>query len=175
MKKITVILGGASLAILMFVGTVAAAGPSPSPTVVQARDRDAIPTILGLTHAQVMDLRHDGLSLAQIAVRQKVDPQKLVDALRTEWTERIDARVASGAITAAQATQLKAQLDVQARAMVNKTTMGGMRGAAVGAGPGAGHMGADGAGGFGGGHMGAGAGSGGMGMGSVDCDGTGRP
>ena len=174
MKKITVILGGASLAILMLAGTVAAAGPSPSPspTVVQARDREAIPLILGLTHDQVMDLRQDGSSLAQIAERQKVDPQKLVDALKVEWTERIDARVASGAITAARASQLKTQLDVQARAMVNKTTMGGMRGAAVGAGPGAGHMGA---GGAGGGRMGAGAGSGGMGMGSGDCGGTGRP
>jgi len=174
MKKVILILGAATLAILTLVGSVAAAGPSPSPTVVQARDRDAIPLILGLTHDQVMDLRHDGLSLAQIAVRQKVDPQKLVDALKAEWTERIDARVTSGAITAAQATQLKTQLDVQARAMADKTTMGGMRGAAVGAGPGAGHMGA---GGVGGGRMGTGAGSGrmGRGMGSGDCDGTARP
>ena len=174
MKKIIVILGGATLAILTLVGTVAAAGPSPSPTVVQARDRDAIPLILGLTHDQVMDLRQDGLSLAQIAERQKVDPQKLVDTLKVEWTERIDARVASGTITAEQATQLKTQLDAQARAMVDKTTMGGMRGAAVGAGPGAGHMAA---GLLGGGRMGAGARSGGMGMGmgSSDCDGTGRP
>jgi len=180
MNKIIVVLGGASLAILMLVGTVAAAGPSPSPSpaVDQARDRDALPLLLGLTHDQVMDLRRDGLSLAQIAERQKVDPQKLVDALKAEWTERIDARVASGVITATQATQLKTQLDEQARAMVARTTMGGMRGAAVGAGPGAGHMGADGAGGFGAGHMGAGAGrmgAAGMGMGSGDCDGTARP
>ena len=50
--------------------------------------------------AEVQALRHDGLSLAQIAEKKKVDPQKLVDALAARWTSRIDARVANGALTA---------------------------------------------------------------------------
>ena len=74
-------------------------------------------------------------SLAQIAERQKVDPQKLVDALVAQWSARIDARLAAGALTADQAKTLKANVAVQAKAMVYQTTMGGMRGAAVGAGP----------------------------------------
>ena len=91
--------------------------------------------ILGLTQAAISDLRQDGLSLAQIAERQKVDPQKLVDALTKQWTARIDVRVQNGALTTAQATALKAQLATRAKDMVYRTTLGGMQGAAVGAGP----------------------------------------
>ncbi len=82
-----------------------------------------------------MELRQQGLSLAQIAERQKVDPQKLIDALATQWSARIDARLAAGAITSDQAKTLKANVAVQAKAMVYQVTLGGMRGAAVGAGP----------------------------------------
>lgn len=165
MKKLPMAFGGAALAILALAATVAAASPSATPTAgspAQARERGAdgtLTAILGLTQAQVMDLRQDGLSLAQIAERQKVDPQKLVDALAAQWTERIDARLALGAITSAQATDLKSQVQLRAKDMVYKTTTGGMRGVAVGAGPGAG------------GRMGAGARGAGTGTGT--CDGTG--
>ncbi len=158
----------ASIAILAAVATAAAASPTPSTGPAQVRDRDTIPAVLGLTQAQVMDLRHDGLSLAQIAARQKVDPQKLVDALVAQWTIRIDARVANGGLTAAEAATLKTQLTATAKAMVERTALGGMQGAAVGAGRGA--MGGNGAG-FGGGN---GAGAGGNGPGNGACDGSGR-
>jgi hypothetical protein len=152
MKRVILSLGGAALVVLVLAGGVAAAGPRATTAGEQAGARDVVPSILGLTQAQVMDLRHDGLSLAQIAARQKVDPQKLVDALKTRWAERIEARVANGGITADAATKLKAQLDTQARNQVFKTALGGMRGAAVGAGP-----------------MGSGRGAAGAGT----CDGTG--
>ena len=71
-----------------------------------------------------MELRQQGLSLAQIAERQKVDPQRLVDALVAQWTERIDARLANGGITADQATTLRANVAVRAKAMVQQTTHG---------------------------------------------------
>jgi len=153
----------AGVAILAAVASVAAAGPTASagPTTVQARD--TIPAVLGLTQAQVMDLRHDGLSLAQIATQQKVDPQKLVDALVAQWSARIDARVANGGLTAAEAATLKSKVTAQAQSMVEQTTVGGMHGAAVGAGPGA--MGGNGAG------MGPGMGAG---PGDGICDGSGR-
>ncbi len=165
MKKLPMAFGGAALAILALVATVAAASPSPAPAAgpaAPARERGmdgTLTSILGLTQAEVMDLRHDGLSLAQIAERQKVDPQKLVDALAAQWTERIDARLAAGAITSAQATELKGQVQLRAKDMVFKTTSGGMRGVAVGAGPGSG------------GRMGAG--TRGAGSGTGTCDGTG--
>ena len=151
----------ASIAILAAVATAAAASPTPSTGPAPVRDRDTIPTVLGLTPAQVMELRHDGLSLAQIATRQKVDPQKLIDALVAQWTVRIDARVANGGLTAAEAATLKTQLAATAKAMIERTAPGGMQGAAVGAGHGV--MGGNGAG-FGGGN----------GPGGGACYGSGR-
>lgn len=165
MKKIHIMsaIGGATLASAMLVGAVAAAGPTASPgatagattgtsttTVDCMHDGDgagarwmggaqggdsALESILKLTSDQIHDYRADGLSLAQIAQKQGVDPQKLIDALVAQWSERIDARVANGALTTAQATELKAKLAEQAKTMVNSTDAVGMRGAAVGAGP----------------------------------------
>ena len=155
MKKLVLSFGGAALVVLALAGGVIAASPQPTQAGDEIRNRDTIPTFLGLTQAEVMALRHDGLSLAHIAERQKVDPQELVDALKAQWTERIDARVANGAITAGEATTLKAQVDLRAKDMVYKVTMVGMRGVAVGAGP-----------------TGIGRGMAGMG-GSGTCDGSG--
>jgi hypothetical protein len=155
MKKLLISFGGAALVIIALAGGVIAASPQPTPAGDQVRDRDTIPTVLGLTQAEVMGLRHDGLSLAQIAERQNVDQQKLIDALKAQWLERIDARVTAGAITASEATTLKTQVDLRAKDMVYKVTMGGMRGVAVGAGP-----------------IGSGRGMGGV-AGTGTCDGTG--
>ena len=150
MKKLTIPVAGASMLLLLAAGVAMAAAPSPSATsavapaatttpvatTVPAATTGTLAAILGLTDAQVMTLRQQGLSLAQIAERQKVDPQRLVDALVAQWSVRIDARVVAGALTADQAKTLKANLAVQAKAMVNQVTLGGMRGAAVGAGRG---------------------------------------
>jgi len=135
MKKFILSLGGAALVVLVLAGGVLAAGPRATPSGGQGPAQDTIPTVLGLSQAQVMDLRHDGLSLAQIAERQSVDPLKLVAALQTRWVERIDARVAAGAITSSTATTLKDQVELRAKDMVYKVTTGGMQGVAVGAGP----------------------------------------
>jgi hypothetical protein len=162
MKRLTISLAIASLAILALVATVSAAGPR-----TQARDQvqaqTTLTSILGLTQAEISALRQDGLTLAQIAERQKVDPQRLQEALAAQWSTRIDARVANGGLTEDGATQLKTQLELKAKAMVNQAAVGGMRGSAVGAGPAA----ARGAGNGGG--MGAGRGGAGNGV----CDGTG--
>ena len=168
MKRLTISLAVAALVILAFVATVAAASPTPTPTAArdQVRAHDTITTILGLSQAQIQELRQDGLTLAQIAERQKVDPQKLIDALAAQWIVRIDARVTNGGLTAAEATTLKSQVALKAKAMVNQTPLGGMRGAAVGAGPGA--MGGGGMGM----HQGAGNGNG-NGDGDGTCDGAG--
>lgn len=161
MKRQILGLAGAGLASLVFAATVAAAGPTPAPSTTPVQARDTVPAVLGMTQAQVQALRHDGLSLAQIAQQKKVDPQKLVDALAAGWTTRIDERVANGVLTAAEATKLKAQVQTQAKSMVNKVTLGGMQGAAVGAGR------QNGAG------TGAGPGPRGAGTGTGTCDGTG--
>ena len=156
---------GAGLASLVFAATVVAAGPTPLPSAATTQTRDTVPAVLDLTQAQVQALRHDGLSLAQIAEKQKVDPQRVIDALAARWTSRIDARVTNGALTADEATKLKAEVQTQAKSMVNQVTLGGMQGAVVGAGPrnGAGR----------GAGTGNGTGSRGMGTGTGTCDGTG--
>jgi len=165
MKKFILSFGAAALVTIALVTTAVAASPSPGPTATQVRDRDTIQAILGLNQAQIMELRRDGLSLAQIAERQGLDPQKLVDALKARWTERIEYRVTTGAISADRGTELKAQVELQARNMVYSTTAGGMRGAAVGAGAGGGA-------GLGvGGRVGPG--PRGTGTGTGQCDGTG--
>jgi len=176
MRRLLIATGAAALLTIAVVATVAAAGPmgragGAGATVRAGVQTDTVAKILGLTHDAINDLRHDGLSLAQIAGRQKVDPQKLVDALTKQWTVRIEARVQAGALTAAQATALKVQLATRAKDMVYRTTLGGMQGAAVGAGSanapgyrnGAGNTGA----------AGAGMGGRGRGAGSGTCDGTG--
>ena len=174
MRRLLIATGAAALLAIAVVATVAAAGPMGRAGGAQAAERagaqsNVIADILGLTRDAIDDLRHDGLSLAQIAEKQKVDPQKLVDALTVQWTTRIDARVQSGALTADQATALRTQLATRAKDMVYRTTLGGMQGAAVGAGPAN-------APGYRGGAAGAadqGTRMGGRGAGNGACDGTG--
>jgi hypothetical protein len=172
MKKLIVPLAGAGLVLLLAVGAVSAASPTPvapaatpAPVVTPApaATTGTVAAILGLTDAQVMAFRQQGLSLAQIAEQQKVDPQKLIDALAAQWSARIDARLAAGALTTDQAKTLKDNLAVQAKAMVYQATVGGMRGAAVGAGPNGAYRG------MGGGMNGAGMGRGGMMRGGGTC------
>ncbi len=158
MKRYLLSIGGVGLLGLALVSGAAAASPTPVPTASPAVTRGTVPTVLGLTQAQVMTLRHDGLSLAQIADRQKVAVQKVVDALVAQWTERIEARVQVGALTSTEAATLRTQVQQRATTMVNQTAPGGMQGAAVGAGP----------------RNGAGRGAAaGAGTGTGACDGTG--
>jgi hypothetical protein len=158
MKKLIGSIGVASLATLALAATVAAAGPGSGQGQGQgpvANGRPAgstVAAVLGMTQAEITAQRHAGSSLAQIAESRSVDPARLVDAVASRWTGRIDFRVSTGALTPTEATQLKTDIKLKAKDMVYKTTLGGMRGAAVGAGPGQGR--------------GAGAGSG-------ACDGTG--
>lgn len=159
MRKLISAIGGTIFGSLLLVATVAAANPTPSPTSSSApvASGGTVATVLGLSQAQVQELRHDGLSLAQIATQQKVAVQKVVDALVSRWHDRIEARVESGALTQTEATQLQTQLTTQAQSMVSKTTLGGMQGAAVGAGP----------------RGGTGNGTAPRGTGDGTCDGTG--
>ena len=195
MKKLIWSVGVASLATLALAATVAAAGPqgagagagqgqSSTPGQnqgsaqnqgpaqgpahgAQAGRTDVVAGILGMTQAEIAAQRQAGASLAQIAEKKGIDPQKLVDALVGQWSTRIDYRVSVGALTAAQAAALKDQLQVRAKDMVYKVTLGGMQGAAVGAGPnGDGAMRGTGRG------MNAGNGRG-RGAGNGACDGTG--
>jgi len=132
-KKLFQSTAMAGLVVLVLASAAAAADRTRARD--RDQDRDQVATMLGLNHDQLMDLRHEGLSLAQIAERQQADPQTIIEAMQARWTERIAERVANGALTDAEATQLRLQLETRARDMVYRTLMGGMQGAAVGAGP----------------------------------------
>ncbi len=150
MRKRFAFAGAAAmLGALALAATVAATGPGQGQVAADA---------LKLTREQVMELRHDGLSLAQIAEKQGVPVSTLVDAVTTRLVDRIQVRVENGALTEEQATPLREQVRERAEAMVQQAEMGGMQGAAVGAGPANGR--------------GAGAGTG-TGTGTGECDGTG--
>jgi hypothetical protein len=119
-----------------------------------------------------MALRQQGMSLARIAEQQNVDPQKVADALAAQWSARIDVRVAAGALTADQAKTLKDSVAVRAKAMVYQVTLGGMRGAAVGAGPNGTTRGMRGGAGMNGANRMAGGGRGGMMRGAATGNGA---
>ena len=158
MKRLAISLSTGALAGLVAVAAVSAADPTPTPgaadpaatpapvatpapaanpPVIRGPDTGTISGILGMSQEEIDQLRAQGQSLAQIAASKGVDPQRLIDALVGVWGARIDARAAVGALSADQAAALQANLEVQAKAMVNQATLGGMRGGAVGAGPGA--------------------------------------
>ena len=135
MKRFTLALSVAGLAILAFAAVALATGPGRGAAAEAAGRGTAISDVLGLSQATIQEQRQDGLSLAQIAEAADVDPQRLVTAFTARWEERISARVEAGALTEAKATELRAQLELRARDMVFSTASGGMQGAAVGAGP----------------------------------------
>jgi hypothetical protein len=133
MRRVIAAIVGAAFGSLLLVATVAAADPTTPPG--RGATTGTVAQVLGLTQAQLQDLRHDGLSISQIATQQKVEIQKVIDALVARWTERIQVRLTNGALTQAEADALKAQLLKRVQDMVSSTEPGGMRGAAVGAGP----------------------------------------
>jgi hypothetical protein len=175
MRRLIAVIGGTVFGSFLLVAAVAAADPTPSPSATAAGPNGAtVASVLGLTAAEVRDLRHNGQSLAQIAESQKVAVQSVVDALVARWSERIDARVANGALTQAEATQLQTQLETRAASTVSSTTPGGVQGAAVGAGPQSGAGNGDVTRARDGSGTGSGAGNGaGNGTGDGTCDGTG--
>ena len=83
-------------------------------------------------------LRHDGKSLAQIAVDKGKTVAGLQQALVAAFKANLDTAVAAGRITSAQATQALANFQAQVQTVVNRTATGPMNGRAAGAGPGAG-------------------------------------
>jgi hypothetical protein len=178
MRKLIIAFFGSALGSLLLVASVFAADPTPSPSAIPTATPGTVASTLGLTQAQIQDLRHDGLSLAQIAAQQKVQVQTVIDALVARWRDRIEARQDVGALTPDEAVQLQTQLQTQAQEMVQSTNPGGMQGEVVGAGPenagnGNGTDGDNGANGYGPGD-GTGTGEGGPGpYGTGDCDGTG--
>mgnify|MGYP000113619430 CR=1 FL=1 len=137
-----------------------AMGPKGGPGGPFGDHLTVIASTLGVDTTTVLTRLKAGESLATIAGAKK---DALIAALVADETKEIDAAVAAGKLTAAQATTMKANLTTHVTEMVNATApaggpKGGMMGDPDGGKGGRGH-GGRGHGGMGGGMMGGNSGA----------------
>jgi len=126
---------------------------------------DVAAKALGMTADDLRTALQGGKTLADVAKAKGVDPAKVVDALVADLTAHLDADVASGEHTQAEADQILAQAKTRIQDFVNGTAPAGGPG-------GPGGFGGHGPGGHGpGGPAGSGAGPG-SGSGSTNGSGT---
>lgn len=87
----------------------------------QAEDQQVVATALGITTAQLQAETAAGKTIAAIAKAHSVDPNAVISALVASENKEIDARVAAGQMTAAEAAQAKAGTTQRVTAEVNGT------------------------------------------------------
>lgn len=80
---------------------------------------DAAATYLGLTEAQLRTQLSNGKTLAQIAKDQNKSVSGLVDAMTASAKKQLDAAVAAGRLTRAQADQVSKDLEQRITDLVN--------------------------------------------------------
>lgn len=80
---------------------------------------DTAASVLGVTQEQLHQALQSGQSLADVATSRGIAPQSLVDALVAEVKTRLDAKVAAGTLTQAQAATRLAEARRMITAMVN--------------------------------------------------------
>ena len=85
------------------------------------RHLEAAASFLGLSESELRAALRSGKSLAQIAKEQGKSVDKLVDALVTSATKRLDESVADGRLTNADRDKIVAGLKEQTTAIVNRT------------------------------------------------------
>jgi hypothetical protein len=85
------------------------------------RDLDAAAAFLGVSESELRATLESGKSLAQIAKEKDKSVDKLVDALVTATTKRLDQAVTDGRLTKAERDKIVAGLKEQTEAIVNRT------------------------------------------------------
>jgi N-acyl-D-aspartate/D-glutamate deacylase len=75
--------------------------------------------VIGVSTDELRDALRDGQTLAEVAEANGVDPQRVVDVLVDNATERLEAAVAAGRIDEATAEERKASLPDRAAKLVN--------------------------------------------------------
>ena len=75
---------------------------------------------IGVTPADLVKALKSGKSIAQVAQAKGVDPQKVIDAIVSGGTTKIDAAVKAGKIDAAKAAKIKQRLPKLAEKVVNR-------------------------------------------------------
>jgi hypothetical protein len=84
-------------------------------------------TALGVTPAELRTAIRSGKSIAEVAKDKGVDVQKVIDALVSARSTRIDEAVTAGKLTQEQGTARKAELKSRVTAFVNGTRRHGGR------------------------------------------------
>lgn len=85
---------------------------------------DAAAEYIGISETTLMSERHDGKSLAQIAVAHGKTAAGLETALVNAFSANLDKAVAAGRLTSAQAAQALSTFKAQVGAMVERTATG---------------------------------------------------
>ena len=65
--------------------------------------------VLGMTQDELREALRDGTTLAEVAEKQGIEVQKVIDALVAELSEHLDERVADGELTREQADERLAE------------------------------------------------------------------
>lgn len=149
-KRHGVVVGVVALSLLGAGAAVAAVDGGPSSPVRQAFHQggmnhgtmaggvvmDAAAEYIGISETTLMSERHDGKSLAQIAVEHGKTAAGLEQELVAAFKENVNTAVAAGRITADQAAQAVAAFQSRVQTIITRTAVGpiGDRGAQMGLG-----------------------------------------
>jgi hypothetical protein len=153
-RKHNLVALGAVAAVLGLAGTAIAAGPPQAAPGVGGRQAaaqgygygvmaggvamDAAADYIGIGEAALATARHDGKSLAQIAVAHGKTVAGLEQAMITAFKANLGKAVAAGKLTQAQAAQALATFESRVPTLVNRTATGPLYGRGGGAGHGQG-------------------------------------
>ncbi len=160
MKKRTLVTLGAVTGALVLAGAAIAAGPPASaPRLGQQAQAAhaygfghglragavvtrAAASYIGISRTALAAARHDGLSLAQIAVENGKTAAGLQKAVVAAVQTRLDAAVAAGKVTQARADRMLTQFKARVQTMLERTATGPFAGQGngprSGSGPGSG-------------------------------------
>jgi uncharacterized protein YidB (DUF937 family) len=123
----TALAGGLGGALLLGpasadTSTETAATAASGDAMATARCREGfadLAEVISISNDELRDALRDGRTLAEIADANGVDPQRVVDVLVDNATERLDAAVAAGRIDEATAEERKDSLPDRAAKLVN--------------------------------------------------------
>ena len=99
---------------------------------------NAVSDLLGMTPAEIQQLRLEGQSLVQIAATKGVTEAQLVAAIMEQKTAQVEARVTAGTLTREQADLMLQNMEQATIEAVNRTQTGPNGNGACGLGTGAG-------------------------------------
>jgi uncharacterized protein YidB (DUF937 family) len=100
-------------------GQLPAMGDHHGPRGVIRAELSKVAETIGVTTDELKTALQGGQSIADVAEANGVDVQKVIDTLVADATARIDAKVASGDLTAERAATMKENLTERITALVN--------------------------------------------------------